>query len=84
LQIILSPQVKIEQHKLNFSHVSSKCGSKDNLTYSPGGGKVSLFGAFWLMMHVFVAAVLFKLYVSLGDVVASSSDSTVQVLCPLL
>ena len=35
-------QVKIEQHKLDFSHVSSKCGSKDNLTHTPGGGKVSL------------------------------------------
>ena len=34
-------QVRIENKKLDFSRVTSKCGSKDNIRHTPSGGKVS-------------------------------------------
>lgn len=33
-------QVKILEKKLDLSYVQSRCGSKDNLKHTPGGGKV--------------------------------------------
>ena len=32
--------MKIANHKIDLSNVTSKCGSKDNIHHSPGGGKV--------------------------------------------
>lgn len=34
-------QVQILHKKLDFSHVTSRCGSKDNIKHIPGGGNVS-------------------------------------------
>lgn len=33
-------QVKILEKKMDLSNVQSRCGSKDNLKHTPGGGKV--------------------------------------------
>lgn len=38
-------QVQILHKKLDFSHVTSRCGSKDNIKHVPGGGNVSSAGA---------------------------------------
>lgn len=38
----LTLQVQIVSKKLNYSHVQSKCGSKDNIKHVPGGGNVSI------------------------------------------
>lgn len=38
-------QVQIVHKKLDFSHVTSRCGSKDNIKHVPGGGNVSTAGA---------------------------------------
>lgn len=35
-------QVQIVSKKANYSHVQSKCGSKDNIKHVPGGGNVSM------------------------------------------
>ncbi|XP_039693557.1 microtubule-associated protein 4 isoform X6 [Pteropus medius] len=35
-------KVQIVSKKLNYSHVQSKCGSKDNIKHVPGGGNVSI------------------------------------------
>lgn len=37
-----SLQVQIVHKKLDFSHVTSRCGSKDNIKHVPGGGNVSI------------------------------------------
>nr|KAF6420751.1 microtubule associated protein 4 [Molossus molossus] len=34
--------VQIVSKKLNYSHVQSKCGSKDNIKHVPGGGNVQI------------------------------------------
>lgn len=33
-------QVQILDKKVDFSNIQSRCGSKDNLKHTPGGGKV--------------------------------------------
>lgn len=33
-------QVQILDKKVDFSSIQSRCGSKDNLKHTPGGGKV--------------------------------------------
>ena len=33
-------QVQIVEKKLDLSTVQARCGSKDNLKHTPGGGKV--------------------------------------------
>ncbi|XP_030015420.1 microtubule-associated protein tau-like isoform X3 [Sphaeramia orbicularis] len=35
-------RVQIVHKKLDFSHVTSRCGSKDNIKYVPGGGNVQI------------------------------------------
>nr|XP_020480221.1 microtubule-associated protein 4-like isoform X4 [Monopterus albus] len=35
-------RVQIMHKKLDFSHVTSRCGSKDNIKHVPGGGKVQI------------------------------------------
>ncbi|XP_036189575.1 microtubule-associated protein 4 isoform X4 [Myotis myotis] len=35
-------KVQIVSKKLNYSHVQSKCGSKDNIKHVPGGGNVQI------------------------------------------
>ncbi|XP_034559559.1 microtubule-associated protein 4 isoform X2 [Notolabrus celidotus] len=35
-------RVQIVHKKLDFSHVTSRCGSKDNIKHVPGGGKVQI------------------------------------------
>lgn len=35
-------QVQIVSKKVNYSHIQSKCGSKDNIKHVPGGGSVSM------------------------------------------
>uniref|UniRef100_A0A8C9FEW7 Microtubule-associated protein n=11 Tax=Neognathae TaxID=8825 RepID=A0A8C9FEW7_PAVCR len=35
-------QVQIVSKKANYSHVQSKCGSKDNIKHVPGGGNVQI------------------------------------------
>lgn len=35
-------QVQIVHKKLDFSHITSRCGSKDNIKHVPGGGNVSV------------------------------------------
>lgn len=43
----LTLQVQIVSKKLNYSHVQSKCGSKDNIKHVPGGGNVSISVDTW-------------------------------------
>lgn len=33
-------QVQILDKKVDFSNIQARCGSKDNLKHTPGGGKV--------------------------------------------
>ncbi|XP_034743546.1 microtubule-associated protein 4 isoform X6 [Etheostoma cragini] len=35
-------RVQIVHKKLDFSHITSRCGSKDNIKHVPGGGKVQI------------------------------------------
>ncbi|XP_053738458.1 microtubule-associated protein 4-like isoform X1 [Synchiropus splendidus] len=35
-------KVQIVHKKLDFSHITSRCGSKDNIKHVPGGGKVQI------------------------------------------
>ncbi|XP_075996315.1 uncharacterized protein LOC142990414 [Genypterus blacodes] len=35
-------RVQIQHKKLDFSHVTSRCGSKDNIKHVPGGGNVQI------------------------------------------
>nr|XP_020486176.1 microtubule-associated protein 4-like isoform X4 [Labrus bergylta] len=35
-------RVQVVHKKLDFSHVTSRCGSKDNIKHVPGGGKVQI------------------------------------------
>lgn len=35
-----SLQVQILDKKVDFSNIQARCGSKDNLKHTPGGGKV--------------------------------------------
>ncbi|KAF6313111.1 microtubule associated protein 4 [Rhinolophus ferrumequinum] len=35
-------KVQIVSKKLNYSHIQSKCGSKDNIKHVPGGGNVQI------------------------------------------
>lgn len=46
LLLWLSPpvQVQILDKKLDLTNVQSRCGSKDNIKHTPGGGKVSSVG----------------------------------------
>ncbi|CAL8278038.1 unnamed protein product [Lota lota] len=36
------PRVQIVHKKLDFSHITSRCGSKDNIKHVPGGGNVQI------------------------------------------
>ncbi|KAG7260233.1 hypothetical protein CRUP_014504, partial [Coryphaenoides rupestris] len=36
------PQVQIQNKKIDLSHVTSKCGSLDNIHHRPGGGNVRI------------------------------------------
>lgn len=38
----LTLQVQIVSKKVSYSHIQSKCGSKDNIKHVPGGGNVSM------------------------------------------
>jgi hypothetical protein len=38
----LTFQVQIVSKKVSYSHIQSKCGSKDNIKHVPGGGNVSI------------------------------------------
>lgn len=40
----LSFQVQILDQKLDFGNVQARCGSKDNIKHTPGGGRVSKQG----------------------------------------
>lgn len=40
--VCFSPQVQIQNKKVDISKVSSKCGSKANIKHKPGGGDVKI------------------------------------------
>lgn len=45
-------QVQILDQKVDFSNVQSKCGSKANLKYMPGGGNVSIITKLYLSLAI--------------------------------
>lgn len=42
VQRLPAGKVQIVSKKVNYSHIQSKCGSKDNIKHVPGGGSVSM------------------------------------------
>lgn len=48
-----SPQIQILDKKVDFSNIQSRCGSKDNLKHTPGGGKVRRQGLLSSPVSVF-------------------------------